>query len=71
MIKYYCDRCGRLMTTQEYHSALAVANPFFYVGEYDEEYLTEHEQQHYLYLCASCEEKYKAFMENKEESNNE
>lgn len=71
MIKYYCDRCGRVMTTMEYHSALAVANPFYYVEPYneDEEYTAE--QPHYLYLCESCKEKYKNFMENKEADNNE
>lgn len=66
MIKYYCDRCGRLMSTTEYHSAFAVANPFYCNEPYDEEYAAEHEQQHYLYLCNSCCEKYKAFMDNKE-----
>lgn len=71
MIKYYCDRCGKLMLTKEYHSAFAVSNPFCYNDPYMEDDEVDTEKPIYLYLCESCKEKYKNFMKNKEANNNE
>ena len=53
MIKYYCDRCGKLMSTKEYHSAFAVSNPFCYNDPYNEDDEVDTEKPIYLYLCES------------------
>jgi len=49
MKKYFCDKCGKEMTQEQYE------RPYFYITKYD--IIEGNHYQNYVVLCEECESK--------------